>query len=234
MTTIEEDQKNVKKDVSETVFDAPSTGRKKPFSTFIILVILILSIVAIGISAINYRQLDSLKLNLSNEDRFNRYDSALTLLNQSVLSFQSQQQDLETKIDGILESEKRTTQSIQNLYYNQNNEDISWSLKEVEHLINIANLRISLEKDVDTALVALEAADNRLASLGEPGLFEIRKQLAVEMNSLREIEKVDIVGLSLYLTDLVTRVNSLPLEDSAVSYQIGTISIPDKTLPLWK
>ncbi len=234
MTTETKEQHSIKNDKSEAVKSALFAGRRKTFLIFVVMVVLILSVVAFGMSVINLRQLDTFKHNSSNEEIFSRYDSALTLLNQSISSLQSQQQDLEMKIDGILESEKRTSQSIQNLYYNQNNEDTSWPLKEVEHLINIANLRISLEKDVDTALVALEAADNRLASLGEPELFEIRRQLTVEMNSLREIEVVDIVGLSLYLTDLASRVSSLPLEDSTVSDQIESTSISDRTLPVWK
>ncbi|MGY8814318.1 MAG: uroporphyrinogen-III C-methyltransferase [Gammaproteobacteria bacterium] len=234
MTTIEKEQHSIKQEKSETALVAPASGSKKLFITLIMIVTLLLSIVAIGISATNYRRLDSIERNSSNEEVFNRYDSALALLDQSISSIQSQQQDVETKIVSIVESEIRTTQSIQNLYYNQNNEDISWSLKEVEHLINIANLRISLENDVDTALIALEAADNRLSSLGEPGLYEIRRQLTVDINSLREVETVDIVGLSLYLTDLATRVNSLPLLDSTVADKIETISVSDKSLPVWK
>lgn len=95
-------------------------------------------------------------------------------------------------------------------------QETDWVLEEVEYLLTIAQQRLSLERDAATALAAMQSADNRLKDLGNPNLNGVREQLIREMNALREVKDADISGMVLYLADVTTRVESLPLKDFEV------------------
>jgi uroporphyrin-3 C-methyltransferase len=92
-------------------------------------------------------------------------------------------------------------------------QSVEFALAEVEYLLIIATQRLALSRDARTALAALEAADRRLAGMDQPGLVELRAQLASDMNALRAVPEVDTAGLSLFLVDLVQRAGTLPLRD---------------------
>ncbi len=94
--------------------------------------------------------------------------------------------------------------------------NLEWALNEVEQLIIIAIQRLQLSHDVVTATIALETADTRLKDLADPRLISIREQLTKDINALKAVNPVDVTGLSLYLADLISRVDSLPLKQSVV------------------
>ena len=81
----------------------------------------------------------------------------------------------------------------------------------VEHLLMTANERALLEHDVDGAITALELADQRLAVLGEPRLFAVRRTITEERAALREVPHVDLTAAALTFSSLINRVPRLPL-----------------------
>jgi len=87
-----------------------------------------------------------------------------------------------------------------------------WLLSEAEYLIKLASHRLMLERDIDTAIVALNSADARLSEMGEPALIRVRKQLAKDLQALRSVPKLDLAGVSLSLTALAQGVDKLPLQ----------------------
>ncbi len=103
--------------------------------------------------------------------------------------------------------------SINSLYQQQPASNEDWALAEVEYLLIIATHRILLERDVDTALVAMEAAELRLRDLRNPDLVPVREQLVADINQLKTVNNVDITGLSIYLADIIERASSLPLKN---------------------
>lgn len=97
--------------------------------------------------------------------------------------------------------------------------DASWKLAEVEYLLAIANHRVQLAADKNTALAALEAADERLLRLADPRLTEVRASLAAEIQALSAVEEVDITGIVLALTAIEARLDELPLLSDIVPVQ---------------
>jgi uroporphyrin-3 C-methyltransferase len=97
------------------------------------------------------------------------------------------------------------------------NED--WALAEVEYLLIIASQRILLERDVDTALAAMEAAEERLRNLRNPDLVPVREQIVADINQIKGVNNVDITGLSIYLADIIERASSLPLKNVILDNQ---------------
>jgi uroporphyrin-3 C-methyltransferase len=76
----------------------------------------------------------------------------------------------------------------------------AWSRAEAAFLLELAQRRLTLDRDVETAIVALEAADSRLASLRDPSVGAVRQQLAKEIQALRGVSRPDIAGILARLT----------------------------------
>ena len=93
------------------------------------------------------------------------------------------------------------------------NED--YALVEVEHLLIIARYNIQLGNDMKTALSAMEAASARLNGLRDPMSSSVQEQLTADMNKLRSLSQPDLGGLGLSLSDLISRVDQLPLKEYA-------------------
>ena len=87
----------------------------------------------------------------------------------------------------------------------------AWVLAEAEYLLEMGNRRLQLEQDVAGAIAALGAADQRLASLGDPLLTPVRAKISDELQALRAVPQVDVDGLSLALTSLAKSVDTLPI-----------------------
>jgi len=75
--------------------------------------------------------------------------------------------------------------------------------------VKLANHRLILEKDINTAITALEAADERLKEVADPGLLESRQVLLEQIQSLRAIEQPDITGMALQISALKKEVPAL-------------------------
>ena len=86
-----------------------------------------------------------------------------------------------------------------------------WLINETEYLIKLANHRLILANDSTTAIQALLAADNRLLQIGNPKFIPLRNALAIDVQKLRAISTVDIVGISAQLSALQLQTESLPL-----------------------
>ncbi len=91
-----------------------------------------------------------------------------------------------------------------------------YALEEVEHLLIIASYNLSLDHNIITALAAMETADLRLAALDDPSVLAVRQQLIADMNELRSVNQADLSGLGLFLSDLVGRVDTLPLQGGVI------------------
>ncbi|NLG76869.1 MAG: hypothetical protein GX535_11575 [Xanthomonadaceae bacterium] len=88
----------------------------------------------------------------------------------------------------------------------------AWSRAEAMYLLELAQRRLALNRDVDTAIVALESADARLASLRDASFAPVRQQIARELQALRGVQQPDITGISARLASLEERATHLPVK----------------------
>jgi uncharacterized protein HemX len=86
-----------------------------------------------------------------------------------------------------------------------------WMIADAEYLLSVANQRLNLTGDIKTTLVALQAADERLRDSGNPGVFKVREQLAREIDALKGLQPVDIVGVFSKIRALDNQVDALPV-----------------------
>ena len=98
-----------------------------------------------------------------------------------------------------------------------------WSLREIEHLLVMANERLQLGQDPELARHALQIADMRLQEIDSPALLETRSVLSGEIAALTEMEQVDIASVTNSLTLLSNTIADLPL------LGVGDTTGPDKT-----
>lgn len=91
-----------------------------------------------------------------------------------------------------------------------------WMLAEVQYLLQVASLRVQLERDVPTASAALSSADQRLQALADPGFTGVREEIARELAALQAVALPDLPGIALTLDTLAAQVRELPLKDAQV------------------
>ncbi|HFD11950.1 MAG TPA: enzyme of heme biosynthesis [Crenotrichaceae bacterium] len=86
-----------------------------------------------------------------------------------------------------------------------------WLVADAEYLLSVANERLQLTQDINTTIMALEAADHRLRESGDGGVFKVRAEIGEEISSLKKVKSTDIVGLMSQLSILQKSANTLQL-----------------------
>jgi uncharacterized protein HemX len=84
-------------------------------------------------------------------------------------------------------------------------------LIDVERLVTLAAQELQVSGNAATALAALTAADSRLARLERPQFVGLRRALTRDIDRLRAVPAVDVIGLGLRLDQLAQGADSWPL-----------------------
>ncbi len=105
--------------------------------------------------------------------------------------------------------------------------DTMWKLAEVEYLLQTANHRLQLERDVGTARAALQGADERLQRMSDPRFTELRSILARDIQALSGVPSVDTTGIVMALSAIEDAVADLPL----VTHSQFEFAAPDTDAP---
>lgn len=93
--------------------------------------------------------------------------------------------------------------------------DRDWKLAEAEYLLRIANHRLLMERDADTAHQLLTSADQILLELGDFSLYDVRAQLAEEMLAVGSLTRkeanslTDLTGVFLQLDAIKNNLGKL-------------------------
>jgi len=87
-----------------------------------------------------------------------------------------------------------------------------WLLAEAEHYLSLGNAELALGGHWETAIIALELADDALRQLADPAFARVRQQISADLQTLQSAELVDVEGLSYTLGRLAGRVDELPME----------------------
>lgn len=162
---------------------------------------------------------------LNTRHKFNEIEQSLShklenyqAINQQSLTLAKQAEERSTQANArtvILEqklAESRDQQDALQMLYNQLAENReSTAVAEVEQLLTIASQQLQLAGNVKSALLALQAAQQRLESLDLPRAIQLREALNNEIENLRKIPQIDVISLSAQLTNLSELCGALPL-----------------------
>jgi len=120
-------------------------------------------------------------------------------------------QQLEARIALLGEDQQSVGHRLNVLAALMGRSERGWTLAEVEYLLRIANQRLQLQRDLNTARQALEAADGRLRELADPHYLNVREQIARDLDAIGAVPVVDTDGLSVKLGAALQSIDGLPV-----------------------
>ena len=85
------------------------------------------------------------------------------------------------------------------------------AISEIEQVLLVASQQLQLAGNVPSALTALQLADTKLQRLDRPQFVPLRRALSRDMDRLKAVPYVDIVGMSLKLDQAIAAADTLPL-----------------------
>jgi len=123
--------------------------------------------------------------------------------------------ELESTLSEEIESLTTQLADIQAVQLLANNAtDRTWKFLEGQYLVNIANRKLRLEGDVDTAISQLEIADQALRDSGSSSVFAVRQAIASDLQKLKSIDILDREGIYLRLDGLLAEMENIDLLNS--------------------
>ena len=153
-------------------------------------------------------------------------ETTLSTVNQTLFG---ERQQIDQRLQKLGEDQIDVAHRVSALAALMGRSEQGWSLAEVEYLLRIANQRLQLQRDVNTAEQALIAADQRLHDLADPRYLSVREQLARDLQAVQAVPSVDIEGISLGLTAALANVDQLPVAGSRYQPRVDTASENEST-----
>lgn len=191
----------------KTMVSPVKTGKNR-FSLFLS----ILTLIFLCASAFYFWQQQNLQtikiqhfLNSTQSDS-NKLESYQQHLQQQVNSLNELSSKQQTLLNSLAQESYFHTQKLTDLGARSRND---WLLAEAEYLMRLANQRLTLEQDLNSAEAMLTNADKIIAEINDPGLTEIRQALASEILSLQQVNHLDYQGLFLKLDALIASLDKL-------------------------
>jgi uroporphyrin-III C-methyltransferase len=116
---------------------------------------------------------------------------------------------------GVLEAKLQESQNqqvaLEALYQELSRSRDESLLADVEQTLLVANQQLQVAGNVKSALIALQAADARLARIDRPQLAGLRKVIARDIERLKLAPFVDVIGVGARIDNLVGVIDTLPL-----------------------
>jgi uroporphyrin-3 C-methyltransferase len=116
---------------------------------------------------------------------------------------------------GVLEAKLQESQNqqiaLEALYQELSRSRDESLLADIEQTLLVASQQLQLAGNVKSALIALQAADARLARLDRPQLAGLRKVIARDVERLKLAPYVDVIGISARIDNLTGLIDALPL-----------------------
>jgi uroporphyrin-3 C-methyltransferase len=142
--------------------------------------------------------------------------------------------DLGRRLDELKDSPQQLQElalSVEELRGRAEGPERAWSRAEALFLLELAQRRLTLDRDVETAIVALESADLRLASLRDQAFAPVRQEIAKELQALRAVQLPDTTGILSRLISAEERAGAAPVKGILVTERnaFDRSSLPDGT-----
>jgi len=138
-------------------------------------------------------------------------------------AFQQQEQRLAEENVNLQEREAELRAAVADVHRRVGRSGTQWMVAEAEYLLRIANDRLILARDTESARVALGLADQRLRDTKDPGWAGVREQIARDIAKLSAFEAPDSAGLSARLSALIEQIPQLKIANATIG--------PERTLP---
>lgn len=131
-------------------------------------------------------------------------------------SFEQQEQLLDAERLKMQSREAELRASVADVHRRVGASGTRWMVAEAEYLMRVANQRLTLARDTDTARSALLLADQRLADTEDPGWNPVRDQIARDILALDKARLPDAAGISAKLNAMGEQVPQLRLTSATL------------------
>jgi uroporphyrin-3 C-methyltransferase len=122
--------------------------------------------------------------------------------------------------------------TINSMYQDMSKVRSDWLLSEVGHALALASQELQLAGNVPAAISALQAVDARLAAFDRPELIGVKKAVAHDLETLKALPFLDIIGMSARIDSLSQGVDKLPLTVDIQRQPQAPMAI-DRSAPFW-
>lgn len=216
--------------------NSAKTGKRNKKQQRLLIIAMVFFPLFLGLSYVGYAQWNSSSQLAILRDSNSQLTTSLTnlgnqssLQNEQILKLESAlaersggDQDVDQFSDQIRQLEESfadRVQSLNNMIAQLENrlgsrdksENTLWQFSEAEFLIRLANRKVALESDVDSAIFLLQSADSLLRDSGDPAVYATREALSNELLALKSVADIDIEGIYARLAILVKNIDSLSL-----------------------
>lgn len=96
---------------------------------------------------------------------------------------------------------------------------LDWALAEVHYLVTIANNRLIFNKDIKTAIAALETANEKIRVQRDQRLYGLRQRIVDDINSLRAVKMPPLVQIAAMLNDIEMKIRELPVPEPKIDLE---------------
>ena len=153
----------------------------------------------------NQEQVDQLKQQavINTQQSLNQLQAKINQLQLVVEQKQNQTQNNSAKINDSLNS---LAARIKELGQSQPN---YWLAAEAGYLINLAERRLLVEQDVNTAIQLLLDANQRLTAMQDPSVFHIRAGISEDIASLYTVKQPDSDSIYLSISGLIKQTENI-------------------------
>ncbi len=120
------------------------------------------------------------------------------------------------RLDALPSQFERLDGSLQELQARGNGPQRALIRSEASFLLDAAQRSVAFDRDLPSAIVALESADARLAAALDPTLLPVRQQIAREVQTLRAVPQPDLATILLRLVSAEEQVSTVPVKGIVV------------------
>lgn len=153
----------------------------------------------------------------NSQQTINQLQSRVTSLQSELSQSRNQQNALNQT---LLDLQART----QELGETQPNQ---WLAAEALYLVNLAERRLLIERDINTALQLLVAANTRLTAMNDPSVFALREAISKDVAALHAIKQPSTEAIYLALSGVVDQVSKLEFKDSYTPQKVIEEATPE-------
>jgi len=136
----------------------------------------------------------------------------LQKLEASISNLNGQLADSNVIINTLKLQQTELTDLTQKAVTKSNRSQRGWVLAEIDYLLRLANRRLQISKDINSAIAAMTAADKRIYDLGDLKLFPVRKQLKKDIANLKSLHQIDVNGTALSIDQMLEHLSTLPFK----------------------
>lgn len=102
-------------------------------------------------------------------------------------------------------------ETLTGMYESLTRSEANRTLTEIEQMLAFASQQLQLTGNPASALGVLNAIDQRLALLNRPELIALRRAVTADLDTVKTMPALDIVGISAKLDNLLNQIDKLPL-----------------------